>query len=272
MTQDFKPNSSLDPEVISAFHCTGTSQSLSGDAGIAIRVGDCVFKRIENEERYNWACDLLKRLPRVGYRFSIPLRSSSGSFVYDGWGASTYQPGEHVGGKWEEKIRTARLFHEEINALEITIMPPSGDRWSKAHEIAWQALPLPTNLHPEMIRKIEHIFTLYEPLVRGNKIIHSDLCGNFLFHKVLDPCIIDFSPTYGTFEYGEAILVADATAWEEAPLEVVNLIAEDIQHRQNLLRAINFRIIVAALFLPEMPDCFLAQYAGYSPLIELLTG
>jgi hypothetical protein len=250
-------NQTPDSETIAMFQCEGTGQSLPGGVGAAIQVGDCVFKPIANDERYNWGCELLTQLPQVSYRISMPIRSISGSFVHNGWGASTYQLGEHVGGNWQERIQTARLFHEELNALEITNMPPSEDRWSKAHEIAWQALPLPTNFHFEMIRKIEQI---------------SDLCGNFLFHEDLDPCIIDFSPTYGTFEYAEAILVADATAWESAPLDIVNLIAKDKDHWQNLLRAINFRIIVAALFQPDSPDRFLAHYAGFSPLINLVIG
>lgn len=260
-----------DPETLAMFRCEGPSQSLDGGEGNAFRVGNCVFKPIDNEERYNWACTLLTQLPQDGYRISLPIRSNTGAFVHNGWGVSRYEPGEPVEGHWQEKIRISRLFHEELNSLGITPIPPSEDRWSQAHEIAWQVTPLPDSLHSGMKVKIEGIFERYEPIERGKKIIHSDLCGNFLFEEGLDPCVIDFSPTYGSFQYGEAILVADAIAWEHAPLQIIDLINND-DHRQNLLRAINFRIIVSALFRPDEPDRFLMQYAAFSPLLHRLTG
>jgi uncharacterized protein (TIGR02569 family) len=261
-----------DPETIAKFQCEGSGQSLTGGEGFAIQVGDCVFKPVNNPERYNWSSELLTQLPLDGYRISMPIRSTTGSFVHNGWAASVFEPGAHGRGNWQERIRISRLFHKELDGIDASPMPPSEDRWSQAHEIAWQVLSLPTSVHLEMKRKIEDIFDYYEPVLRGNRIIHADLCGNFLFEDGSDPCIIDFSPAYGSFEYAEAILVADATAWESAPLDIVNLIAEGKDHRQNLLRAINFRIIVAALFQPDLPDRFLAHYAEFSPLINLLIG
>jgi hypothetical protein len=146
-------------------------------------------------------------------------------------------------------------------------MPPSDDFWSQAHEIAWQVTPLPDTIHPKTMKVIDDIFAAYRSLPRGNKIIHSDMCGNILFQDGQNPCIIDFSPAYGSIEYGEAILVADAIAWEDAPLKIVDLISETPSYRQNLLRAINFRVIVAALFEPKDFDWFLKEYTAFEPLI-----
>ena len=121
-----------------------------------------------------------------------------------------------------------------------------------------------------MIKLIEEIFERYRPLLRARDIIHSDICGNIIFHEGLDPCVIDFSPAYGSVEYAEAIMVADAIAWENAPMDIVKLLPNNELYSQYLLRAINFRIIVAALFRPRELDRFLTEYAGFKPIIDFV--
>jgi uncharacterized protein (TIGR02569 family) len=261
----------LDPKILLAFQCGGREHALPGGEGRSIHVGGCVFKPVENVQRYNWSCDLLLRLPKKGFRIAEPCRALDGSFVYNGWGASTFEPGETAQDCWAEKLATARLFHSELDGLPLSPMPPGDDRWSRAHEIAWQHAPLPKMLHPEMVRRIEGIFASYKPLVRHTGIIHSDLCGNILFQEGLDPCVIDFSPACGSVEYAESILVADAIAWEGASLDIVDLLPLDERYRQFLLRAINFRIIVAALFTPQDIERFLTEYAAFERLLEVVS-
>ena len=261
----------LDSKIISAFHCTGKRQLLTGGEGHSLRVGHYVFKPVENVERYNWSCSLLLKLSRRGFRISEPRRSIDGSFVYHGWAASTFEPGEHVKDRWQEKLNITRMFHSALNEIVFSPMPPSNDVWSLAHEITWQFTSLPPTLHPKMNNMMEEIFTHYQPLSRYPGIIHSDICGNILFHEELDPCVIDFSPAFGSVEYAEAILVADAIAWENAPLDILNLLPLNDHFRQYLLRAINFRIIVSALHKPKNLKRFLREYAGFQPLIGLVT-
>ena len=117
---------------------------------------------------------------------------------------------------------------------------------------------------------IDAVFAHYQTLPRALGIIHSDFGGNILFHDCLTSCIIDFSPAYGSVEYAEAIMIADTAAWENAPLEIVNLLPSDEHYRQYLLRAINFRIIVAALFKPTSVQQFLNEYAAFTPMIDLV--
>jgi len=263
-------NTSLDPHILTAFRCTGTMQKLAGGEGRSVRVGQYVLKPIDSPARYSWACELLLGISQEGFRLSVPRRTADGSFVYEGRGASTFEPGEHVNGRWQERLNIARAFHSKVNEKENSPMPPSDDWWNVAHEIAWQVAPLPSNLHPKMIKLVEEIFARYRPLARARDIIHSDICGNIIFHEGLDPCVIDFSPAYGSVEYAEAILVADAIAWENAPLDIAKLLPYNELYRQYLLRAINFRVIVAALFRPKELDRFLAEYAGFKPIIDFV--
>jgi len=263
-------NPILHSDIKEAFLCDGVSELLAGGEGCSVRVGLCVFKPIENPERYSWSCELLLRLPQVGFRIPTPRRARDGSFVFKGWGASSFEPGEHVQGHWYEKLEILRLFQFQLRELEHPSMPPSDDYWSLAHEIAWQAIPLPTELHPEISDLITTVFTQYQPLARGQEIIHSDFSGNTLFHDRLEPCVIDFSPANGSIKYAEAVMIADAIAWGNAPLEILNLLPIDGDYRQNLLRAINFRLIVAALFWPTRLELFLDEYVAFKPIIDIV--
>jgi uncharacterized protein (TIGR02569 family) len=258
----------LDHEIIDAFECHGEVQVLQGGEGRSIHVGDCVFKPIDHPDRYSWSCDLISRISQEGFRVPEPRKARDGSFVYRGWAATSFEPGDHVQGRWQEKIEVLRSFHVKLHDLEISEMPPSADLWSLAHEITWQARPLPTNLHPDMITLINIVFGHYQRLPRAYEIIHSDFCGNILFHDWLAPCVIDFSPAYGCVEYAEAIMIADGIAWENAPLESLDLLTWNEGYRQHFLRAINFRMIVAALFLPKDTERFLQEYTAFKTLID----
>lgn len=57
-------NATLDPHILTAFCCTGTMQKLAGGEGRSVRVGQCVFKPINNPARYCWACELLLGIPK----------------------------------------------------------------------------------------------------------------------------------------------------------------------------------------------------------------
>lgn len=149
-------------------------------------------------------------------------------------------------------------------------MPPSDDNWNQAHEIAWQKAPVPHTFDRQMVESIESLFVQYRPLQRTKCIIHSDICGNILFHESLIPCIIDFSPAFGPIEYAEAIMVAGAIAWENAPVEIVDMLPHSEHYRQLLLRAINFRLIVVALFEPDNVNRFQKEYHEFEPIINFI--
>ena len=261
---------SLNSETALAFGCEGSSLPLHGGEGQSIRVGNCVLKPIANEDRYSWACELLLRLDPKDYRISRPIRSKDGSFVFNGWGASKYEPGDHLRGEWGEKLQICRAFHADLKEFISSPIPPGSDNWSQAHEIAWQVEALPRKIDQRISETIEELFDHYLPMQRMESIIHSDICGNILFHKKFKPCVIDFSPTYGSTEYAEAILVADAVAWECAPLDILALLPYSEEYRQLLIRAINFRLIVTALFEPMNVNRFFEEVQEFEPITNFV--
>lgn len=263
---------SIPPDVLKAFNCAGVPRLLHGGEGRSFLVGDAVFKpiRAEDNERYEWAGNLLSKLNGAGFRISVPLKTTAGRYVHAGWGATRYEPGEEIRGRWSEKLSACRAFHHALHALPISPMPFSANRWAQAHRIAWQDSELPSSIHPVARRTIAHIFQRYEPTERSTQVIHSDLCGNILFADGQAPLVIDFSPAYSAPEYAEAILVADAIAWERAPLDLISELPTTFDYRQMLLRAVNFRVITMALFHPTQPDVVRREFENFAPMLRRL--
>ena len=235
-----------------------------------MRVGDCVLKPVDNPARYRWECERLQQLPGDGFRIARPLQTAEGAFVVQGWGAAAYEPGSPIAGRWAEKLQVSQRFHKELNKQQPPPMPPSDDAWTQAHEMAWLAAPLPAALHPDTRQRMGDLFNLFKALPREDQVIHADLSGNILFHDKLAPCVIDFSPAYGSAAYAEAILLADAVAWEGAPLEILELVRYTEGFRQHLLRAVSFRLMVPAIRASPDPGPFRREYAAFRPLIEFI--
>jgi uncharacterized protein (TIGR02569 family) len=258
----------LTEDIINSFKAKGKPKQLVDGEGKSILVGDVVFKPIENAALYEWSCQILNAIETDGFRISKPLVNNEGKFIYKGWSASVFEPGEHVKGRWNEKLDVSRRFHKRLAGFSNNSIPGSKDRWSKAHEIAWQIDYLPENINSDIKETITALFKMYEDISYSNTIIHGDICGNVLFSNGLPPLIIDFSPSFKPIEYAESILISDAIAWENAPLDIIKLLPENQLYNQMFLRALNFRIIVAALFYPESSEKYFHEYSCFKELIR----
>ncbi|MBC8496930.1 MAG: hypothetical protein ISS57_03260 [Anaerolineales bacterium] len=261
---------SVPKEVREVFGCDGVPKAIDGGEGKSFVIDNVVFKPIGNVELYEWASETLLLIPQIGFRISLPRKTKQGRYTYAGWGATKYEPGEHVKGKWEEKLRVCRSFHAAVKEISGRRMPHSSDRWTLAHKIAWEEVDLPRGIHPKICSIIGSIFQKYRPVETSKQIIHSDLSGNILFAEGLEPVIIDFSPAHRPKEYAEAILVADAIAWENAPIELISELPDTWYYTQMLIRAVNFRVIVVALFYPLDVTTFEREYENFVALLEHL--
>ena len=96
------------------------------------------------------------------------------------------------------------------------------------------------------------------------------MCGNILFDDDMAPLVIDFSPACRPKAYAEAILVADAIALESAPVELIREFPETSYHNQMLIRAVDFRLITAALFYQRDVATFELEYENFSPVLQFL--
>ncbi len=262
---------SVPPDVCRAFGVDGPAERLAGGQGQAFRVGDLVLKPVENPDRYEWACRLINTVDNPAFRVSRPRIDGSGNYAFLGWGATAYEPGREVRGNWTQKLCVCRAFHESLRSTSRDTMPPASDLWSVGNDIAWEEAALPGDLDAEIQARLHALFERRRSLARPTSIMHGDMCGNILFDDNLPPLVIDFSPGVGDVRFASAILVADAIAWEGAPVDLtfeLGLPAEESS--QLLLRAVLFRLVVAALFRPRDAASFHAEWNNFSPVIDQL--
>lgn len=129
---------------------------------------------------------------------------------------------------------------------------------------------MPKDVDAETRQMLVPLFEMYEPMTRSSRVIHSDMCGNILFAAGMKPLVIDFSAAMGDQDYAEAILVADAIAWEGAPVELMIELPATPVYRQMLLRAVIFRVITVALRFPSKPELAKLEYNNFAPIVQRL--
>lgn len=252
-------------DVLDAFSLPHNAVLLPGGQGNSWRAGDAVLK--PHEASYEWISHMVNQLHPQEFRISHHHATKDGHYTYRGWWCTHFEPGEEVTGRISEKYHIARELHDLFRNIEKPDgWHPSESPWSQAHEIVWWERELPKNIHPEIYEVMQGVIKLLQPLSLPNQIIHGDLCGNILFHETLAPVVIDFSLDYRPREYAEAILIADAIAWENGGKEAYSLLPPD--SRQVLLRACLFRLLTKALLKPEDLENFRDRSDGYIHLIS----
>ena len=90
---------------------------------------------------------------------------------------------------------------------------------------------------------VQRLLALGDPSICTRQLVHGDLGGNVLLHDSLPPAVIDVSPYWRPTGYADAIVVADAVAWEGAGDDLVERLLRR-QGEQLLLRAVLFRVAV----------------------------
>jgi hypothetical protein len=264
----------IEQDVLNAFNLCGDIIKLNGGQNTSVLVNDYVLKPVGNDELYcEWLLHIITNISPEGYRLSKPLLSTQGTFVYNGWCCTHYEIGEHRKGNLEEKLKVSRLLHNDLANLNYQNVPPVINPWSKSHLIAWQKESIPHNISKKAVQVLEEL--LFKVELRDEykvQIVHSDLAGNILFDESLCPLVIDFSPTVAPVEYAEAILVCDSIAWHGSSISEIYLINHNEYSKEMILRAIIFRLSVAAIFAVNNFDEFNKEYDNFKPIIDFITG
>lgn len=263
---------SIPKDVLEAFNLKGNVEPLSGGQNTSVKINDFVLKPVDNDSYCEWVLSIISKINPQGYRISKPIKSKTGTFIYEGWCCTKYEPGENVEGNVSSKLKAARLFHSDLAKVDFHSAPKSDDPWSNAHEVVWQRKQLPKEMCKEAT---EIIGSLLEKAKLQNsynvQIVHSDLSGNILFDKKLDPLIIDFSPTIAPVEYAEAILVCDCIAWQDSPVTDIDLLPDSEFYREMIFRAIIFRLTVAAIFAGNDSGKFTSEYDAFKAIINYIS-
>lgn len=259
-------------DILYAFNLKGEIRHISGGQNTSVRVGEAVLKPAgDNEQFCEWSLNILDKINPHGYRVSKPIKSNNGKFIYRGWCCTRYEPGEHRSGSVKQKLEISKLFHHDLASTNFIDIPKASDPWSKSQLIAWQKDDLPQNISKEAFKILGKLLSKVKLKENYNaQIIHSDLSGNILFSDVLNPLIIDFSPAIAPIEYAEAILVCDSIAWEGSPVSDIDLIYHSKFNEEMILRAIIFRLSVAAIFAGNNREEFYEEYNNFKPILDYL--
>lgn len=259
-------------DILDAFNLNGEIKSLNGGQNTSARVNDVVLKPVgEYVEFSEWALHVLNKVNPHDYRLSKPIISNNGTFVYKGWCCTRYEPGEHREGDVKQKLEVSRLFHHDLENIDFLNIPKANDPWSVSQRIAWQKENLPLCISKDAAKILKKLISKVK-LSENYKvqIVHADLSGNILFDKNLKPLIIDFSPTIAPREYAEAILVCDCIAWQgSSPMEI-GLICNSEFNIEMILRAVIFRLSVAAIFAGNNLPEFIKEYQNFKPILDYI--
>lgn len=227
------------PEALEAFGVTDHPTPLPGGRGQAWRAGAAVFKPSDaHPDEAEWTAKLLESLDgRPDFRIARPLRTVDGAVQADGWTASRWGPGRHLVGSWSDIVATGERLH---HALRDWPAPPQlaqrEDPWARADRVAWGAY---AGFRAESTL-LRMALDAIRPVGGVAQLVHADLTGNVLFSTGLPPMIIDFSLYWRPTHYAAAIVVLDALVFEDAPVDLVDVL-DPVTVGQYLLRALIFR-------------------------------
>jgi uncharacterized protein (TIGR02569 family) len=211
-----------------------------------------VLKRADadEEQELGW---LATSLPETPLPVARPLAASDGGHVVDGWMATTLLAGEHRDRAWLDIVAAGDAFHAAIAGVSRpTFLDERTHPWATGDRVAWdEASWRPHRPTPLLDRLTNLAGTIDLP----SQLVHGDLCGNVLFAQGAPTAVIDLSLYWRPRDYGTAIVVVDALAWEGArPADLEPLFGR-ASFGQLLVRALQFRIAVAHLLADDSdPD------------------
>jgi Ser/Thr protein kinase RdoA (MazF antagonist) len=149
------------------------------------------------------------------------------------------------------------------------------DPWAVGDRVAWRDEERHGDWPAVVTDVLDRLGPLLElsPPTAPAQVIHGDLGGNVLFadEDGLPPAVIDIAPYYRPAAWADAIVVADAVAWNGAPATLaVGFLARHADGDQLLARAIAFRVAAAAGLWSRFPARVEAEVHAYRALLPLL--
>lgn len=234
---------STPPEhVLHAFGGDGATAPLPGGRGLAWRAGRIVVKPAEMPEALlAWQAGMLGQASDQHLRVAMPRRSAHGSFIVDGWMATTFCEGTHERGRWLDIVAVADRLHAAL----ATVPRPAidlgrDDPWAIADRVAWGEESMAPYVQAPHVARLA---ALRAPVDDRSQLIHGDLTGNVLFADPLPPVVIDFAAYWRPTAYARAVVVADALAWEGATPDGLAAVTSADRFGQFLTRALLARIV-----------------------------
>jgi len=265
-------------EVLTAFGITETPVPLTGGQGQTWRAGDLVLKPEDADARVAWLVDTIEQLPDTDdFRLARHVRAGDGRLLVDGWEATGWLAGAHLSESWADVLTVSRAFHAALATVPVPSAGVPGDdnHWRIADRVAWGEQPCAADVPAAVRALFDRLQSHVDAPWTGSapQLIHADIGNNVLFapDEGLPPAIIDVSPYVRPAEFANAMAVADAMAWQGAPLtHAIRFVTTVDGGDQLLARAVVFRIVAAALVWPGYPERLAAEVDAYRPVLSAL--
>jgi uncharacterized protein (TIGR02569 family) len=251
------PEPSQPPDrVLDLFAAEGVLEPLEGGRGTSWRAGDLVLSP-GHDESEAWIAPIQARIavrldevvPR-SIRLALPVPARDGDLTVDGWAATRFEPGTTPCRDLATLRATAHLLHARLAGAvpeRPAALDARTDQWAEADRAAYDA-ELATRVAAG--RPEPGLADLVGELVAGlddtdlgrEQLVHADLAGNVLLDATGVPFVIDFSPTWRSPLWAEAVCVLDAVLWLGAPVDALDGWRAGAE-RQAMLRAALFRVL-----------------------------
>ncbi|MEV6596837.1 TIGR02569 family protein [Actinoplanes sp. NPDC051346] len=204
--------------VLHAFGVDGPARRLAGGQGTSWAAGEVVLKP-DGGALHEWLADAFADVTCDGFRLAAPVRTRDGAWGLQGWSAMRWvqgaEPDYSAVSTWQEILTAGRAFHRAVARLRRpAFLDTRRDWWAQADRAAWAERAI--RFVPEFTALARRLEEALQPL-GPPQLVHADLTKNVLFDPGLPPAIIDISPYWRPPAYAEAIVVADALCWHDAP-------------------------------------------------------
>jgi uncharacterized protein (TIGR02569 family) len=255
--------------VLAAFGVAGCAVTrLAGGQGTSWHAGGAVFKPAgQDAAEMEWLAAVYSQARGAGFRIARQRRAVNGAVCVDGWCATDFVAGEHASRRWADAIRAGERLHAALAGLP---RPAFLDRrespWVTGDRVAWGEIPVAQFAH---VRHVHRLAAAIRPVTAPSQLIHGDLGGNVLYHDVLPPAVIDFSPYWRPAAFAAAIVVADALVWEGADRSILAAVRHIGDFGQYLLRALIYRAVTESILGKPDPDPAGSCQDPYAPAVDL---
>lgn len=202
-------------QILDAFRAAAKPRRLAGGQGNAFRAGSLILKPVDDPVEASRTADLFDRLSGPGFQVPRPARSAEGTWIVNGWCAWRRFQGQHVTGRWLERLEVCDQFHAALAPEpRPAFLDTRTDPWSIADRMCWGEEPI--ECLPSTRASVDRLLPLLTRNAAPSQLIHGDIAGNILFAPGESPCVIDFSPYWRPAWFAKAVLVVDAIVWSRA--------------------------------------------------------
>jgi uncharacterized protein (TIGR02569 family) len=239
-------------QVLAGFGLSGPLTPLPGGQRRSWRAGSAVLKPADMDATaVAWQSQVLRAIDgHAAFRVSPPLPAEDGRWVVSGWTAWRWEPGHRLPRHWPQIVRAGHHLHSALAGVPV---PPwladRTDAWAIGDRVAWGEVPAE---HYSGVKHLAELAAALRPVSGVPQLVHGDLTGNVLFAADRPPLIIDLSPYRRPPQFAAAVVVADALVFEGAAPDVVDVLGDDPDAVQYLLRALIFRAVTDHLARPEL--------------------